>query len=71
VIARDGAVAGVIDLGRAGVSDRYQDISLFLRSFRFNAAAEIDVERPFCDAYGINSIDRAKLNFYRKLDELF
>jgi aminoglycoside phosphotransferase len=71
VIARGGAVAEFIDLDRAGVADRYQDIALFLRSFKFNAQPAFDPAAAFCRAYGIEKLDPQKLNFYRKLDELF
>lgn len=71
IILNGGEVAGFIDLDCAGVADRYQDIALFERSLRHNCRVEIDFEAEFCPAYGIAQIDRRKLDYYRKLDELF
>lgn len=71
IIMNEGRVAGFVDLGRAGVADRYQDIALFHRSFHSNCGIEVDFEGVFCEAYGIPELDRAKLEYYRKLDELF
>lgn len=71
IIVLDNKVAGFIDFDRACVADRYQDIELFLRSFNFNTTVASDGERIFCNAYGIEELDRVKLTFYKKLDELF
>lgn len=67
----DGEISGFIDLDRAGVADRYQDIALFLRSFAFNIEIPMDVRETFCRAYGIDSLDNEKIYYYRLLDELF
>jgi aminoglycoside phosphotransferase len=63
-------IGGVIDLGRAGISDRYQDIALFLRSFEFNIGKpNVDL---FIREYGlIDKIDYEKVKFYTLLDEFF
>jgi len=71
IIVRENEIAGFIDMDRGGVADRYQDIAVFLRSFQSNVAVNIDFDVVFCKAYGLESLDRYKLNFYRKLDELF
>jgi kanamycin kinase/aminoglycoside 3'-phosphotransferase-2 len=68
IILKDTSVSGFVDLGRAGVSDRYQDIALITRSIRYNYGLNRD-ER-FLDAYGIKP-DDDKLEFYMLLDELF
>lgn len=70
ILVAGGRVSGVVDLGRAGVADRYQDIALFLRSFESNlAAADFDL---FLEEYGlIRKLDTQKLEFYRILDEFF
>lgn len=71
LVDEDGEVTGFIDLERAGVGDRYQDIALFLRSFSHNAGSEMDVRETFCKAYGIDTLDEERLRYYRLLDELF
>jgi len=64
-------ISGFIDFDRGGISDRYQDIALFLRSFTFNIETPVDVSEAFCNAYGISSLDDEKIYYYRLLDELF
>ena len=71
IIINEGDVAGFIDFDRGGVADRYQDIALFLRSFRFNSSKYLDITSAFCRGYGISDLDEDKIDFYRKLDELF
>lgn len=61
--------AGFVDLGRAGVADRYQDLALASRSIYFNYGE--DWVDPFFTEYGIRKPVEAKLAFYRLLDELF
>jgi aminoglycoside phosphotransferase len=61
-------VTGFIDLGRAGVSDRYTDLALTARSLAMNWGREY-VPLLF-EAYGIKP-DEAKLHFYTLLDEFF
>lgn len=69
---------GFLDLGKAGVADRWQDIALCLRSLKYN----------ICDLYGLGdeeylklknklyslldiTEDEKKLRYYILLDELF
>lgn len=63
---------GIIDWGRAGLCDRYQDISLFIRSIRHryeeNTQELIDI---FIKSYGLKTIDNSKVNYYILLDEFF
>ncbi len=64
----DGRVVGCIDVGRAGVADRYQDLAILANCLgEFGDALP---ERMF-DRYGIAAPDRAKIDFHLMLDELF
>ncbi|MDR0917282.1 MAG: aminoglycoside 3'-phosphotransferase [Oscillospiraceae bacterium] len=69
----DGArAAGFIDVGRAGIADRYQDIALCVRSIGYNLRRKDSaphVARLF-DALGIEP-NHAKIRYYILLDELF
>ena len=77
VFLGDGRVAGLIDWGRAGVCDRWQDIALCWRSLKHNAQGayggsvypDVDPDSLF-SALGI-ARDEEKLRYYLLLDELF
>ena len=69
-IIKPGRPAGLVDLGRAGVADRYQDLALFARSGRRNAP-ELDVPALLAKHYPLADLDHDKLEFYRILDELY
>jgi aminoglycoside phosphotransferase len=62
--------AGLIDLGRAGVADRHHDLALFIRSGRRNAP-HLDVPDLVRRCYPLETLDEARLDFYRLLDELY
>lgn len=64
-------ISGFIDFDRGGISDRYQDIALFLRSFALNTKTSAEIGDIFCRAYGIDALDEEKIYYYRLLDELF
>ncbi|MCM2568644.1 APH(3')-I family aminoglycoside O-phosphotransferase [Janthinobacterium kumbetense] len=68
ILMHDGAVVGCLDVGRAGVADRYQDLAIVWR-----ALGELDAALPprFVQHYGIVDIDQGKLQFHLLLDELF
>lgn len=66
--ARTG-ISGFIDLGCAGVADRYQDLALAARSLAYNFGP--GWEPLLWEAYGLESVDSAKLDYYVLLDELF
>lgn len=70
VILKDGRLAGFIDLGRAGVADRYQDIVLAVRSLRHNVYSE-ELVHLFLEAYGLSDPDWEKIEYYILLDEFF
>ena len=62
-------VSGFVDLGRAGVADRYRDLALAQRSLIRNCGA---AWVPFFFAeYGLPQPDEAKLTFYQLLDEFY
>jgi aminoglycoside 3'-phosphotransferase-1 len=68
VLIADAAVSGVIDVGRAGRSDPYQDIAIMWRDLgEFGAG----LQDRFLNAYGLADIDQRKLEFFLCLDELF
>jgi aminoglycoside phosphotransferase len=62
-----GQVSGFLDLGRAGVGDRYRDLSLAARSITRNLGAHW--QRLFFQAYGLDTPDPAKVEFCQLLDE--
>jgi len=68
-MTENGRFTGMIDCGRLGVADRYQDLALACRSLDWNyGAAAIPA---FLTAYGVIEPDRAKLEWYALLDEFF
>jgi aminoglycoside 3'-phosphotransferase-2 len=64
-----GQINGYIDLGRAGVADRHQDIALCARSLAYNLSEEW--VPLLYETYGPELIDPAKIEYYKLLDELF
>ncbi len=77
VFLADGQLSGLIDLGRTGLADRWQDIALCWRSLKHNYDGRYGGQTysnfdPDClfDALGIRP-DREKLRYYLLLDELF
>lgn len=69
ILLADNQVSGFVDLGRAGVGDRYRDLALAQRSLIRNCGA---VWVPFFfTEYGLPQPDEAKLTFYQLLDEFY
>lgn len=69
IIMDNGKVTGYIDLGRAGVADKYQDLALALRSIKRNFGME---HIPlFLEAYGVKNLEEAKVHYYQLMDEFF
>ncbi len=64
-----GHVSGYIDVARAGVADRYQDLALAVRSLAYNFGP--GWEPYFWEAYGLDQPDFARVEFYQLLDEFF
>lgn len=63
-----GEVTGCIDVGRAGIADRYQDLAIVWQCLgEFDAS----LQARFLARYGIAQLDVAKLRFYLMLDEMF
>ncbi|MBS4534310.1 aminoglycoside 3'-phosphotransferase [Clostridium sp. D2Q-14] len=62
-------ISGFIDVGRAGIGDRYVDLSLIIRSIRINYRNNKLVDK-FIEEYGLDYIDSDKLKYYTHLDEL-
>ncbi len=70
IIVNNGSISGFVDLGRAGIADKWQDIALCVRSIEHNLGAncayveqlfkELDMEPNF-----------EKIRYYILLDELF
>jgi aminoglycoside phosphotransferase len=69
-IARGAGPTGVVDLGLAGVADRYQDLALFVRSSTHNFP-DLDAQALLRAHYPLASLDERKLTFYRRLDEFY
>jgi aminoglycoside phosphotransferase len=69
LLLQDGAISGIIDWGSGGIADRYQDIALAVRSLGHNGLA--DYVPLFLSSYGIEEPDRARIQYYILLDELF
>jgi aminoglycoside 3'-phosphotransferase-2 len=62
-------VMGLVDCGRAGMADRYQDIALAIRSIDGNIGGESVA--PFLRAYGLDVVRQDKVEFFILLDEFF
>ncbi|MFR5875238.1 MAG: phosphotransferase [Eubacterium sp.] len=69
---------GFLDLGKAGIADRWQDIALCVRSLKYNMCNQcsmsydefINTKKYFYSLLGIKE-DKQKLKYYILLDELF
>ena len=68
IIIEGNRIAGFVDLGRAGVSDRYKYLALAVRSIRDH---DSDLEPLFFDEYGVFTPEFEKIEFYMLLDEFF
>jgi aminoglycoside phosphotransferase len=69
IMVKDQQISGFIDLGLAGVGDRYRDLALVRRSLIRNCG--IEWVQPFFEAYGLPQPDEDKLAFYQLLDEFY
>ena len=60
----------MVDLGRFGLADPWQDLALFLRSAKFNHP-HLDAAAILRERYPLAAIDEAACAFYRLMDEFF
>lgn len=60
---------GMIDLGRAGIGSKWMDISLAVRSLRYNLGSD-DYTALFFEKLGVEKDDE-KLLYYMLIDELY
>ena len=68
LLIEGGAVTGCIDVGRAGIADRYQDLALLwagLGEFGEQLQARLFTQ------YGVAAPDPRRMGFHLLLDELF
>jgi len=68
ILALDGRFSGMVDCGRLGLADVWQDLALACRSIAFNIGEQHVA--PFLTAYGADW-DEAKYRYYCTLDEMF
>ena len=68
ILIVDENVIGCIDVGRAGIADRYQDLAIV-----WNCLGEFgaSLQEKFLEQYGVVDLDQDKLQFHLMLDELF
>lgn len=68
LLLREGKITGCIDVGRTGRADRYQDLAILWNCLEEFGPA---LQSRFLRQYGIDRVDRRKLQFHLMLDELF
>lgn len=69
ILLQDERISGFIDLDRAGISDKYNDLAIASRSIGYNLGP--DYEQRFFEHYGLETVDTDKIQYYRMMDELF
>ncbi|WP_428659337.1 APH(3') family aminoglycoside O-phosphotransferase [Runella sp.] len=69
LLIKQGKLSGLIDIGRGGIADKYQDIALAIRSIRHELGDEYI--GLFCKEYGLENLNKEKVFFYTLLDEFF
>jgi aminoglycoside 3'-phosphotransferase-2 len=68
IMADHGTFTGIIDCGRLGVADRWQDLAIACRSIIYNCGQQHVA--PFLATYGA-TWDEERYRYYCTLDELF
>ena len=78
ILVDDAHTISFLDLGKAGIADRWQDLALCIRSLKYNlcevcAVSVTEFERLKNKIYSILGVEenREKLRYYILLDELF
>lgn len=67
----DGSSIGFVDVGRAGIADRWQDLAPVTRSLESEMNVQFNgFSDQLLEAYGVVP-DLEKIAFYRLLDEFF
>ena len=69
ILLQGESISGFIDLDRAGISDRYNDLAIASRSIASNLGTAY--ERHFFQVYGVENVDDEEIQYYRMMDELF
>jgi aminoglycoside phosphotransferase len=68
ILVKEGQVTGIVDWGYAGMGDRHRDFAAVAMSIGWNLGEQW-VE-PFFEAYGMDALDREKLQYHRLLYDL-
>ncbi len=66
VLVQDVELSGFVDLGAAGLGDKWRDLERACWSLGYNYGAGYD--ELFLRAYGVREMDRAKMDFYGELE---
>ena len=70
ILVENGALSGIVDWGRAGFGDPFQDLALAVRSLTHNLGPS-DWDRRLADACGLPELDPGRLGLWCDFDELF
>ncbi len=70
IFISDNKISGFLDLGRAGISDKWQDIALCVRSIGHNFGKDSIYTDQLFDELGLEA-NPDKIRYYILLDELF
>ncbi|MBS4537284.1 aminoglycoside 3'-phosphotransferase [Clostridium sp. D2Q-11] len=69
IIINNNMLNGIIDVGRAGIGDKYKDIALAVRNIQGDIGEQwLDL---FFNIYGITNPDWNKIEFYIIMDEFY
>ena len=66
ILVQDFELSGFVDLGAAGLGDKWRDLERACWSLGYNYGAGYD--ELFLRAYGVSGADRERLGFYRELE---